>query len=185
MPSSSHEGKEWTSAFFAELAMQTRIETVIDIGVGCGTYAIQCQKLAPKTSWTAVEIWEPYVAAYSLTEKYDTVVVADVRTLEWSQHYDFAFLGDVLEHMTKEEAVKVWDDVLCHCRFALLSIPVVHYPQGEYEGNPHEAHVKDDWTNAEVLSTFRDIESARTYTEIGVYVAARFYADKGLIRGLQ
>jgi hypothetical protein len=80
------------------------------------------------------------------------------------------FAGDVLEHITKEEAIKVVDDLLKVAKRIIVSIPIVHFPQGEEEGNPYEAHVKDDWSHTEMLETFPQIKRSWTGNIIGVYL---------------
>jgi hypothetical protein len=35
-----------------------------------------------------------------------------------------------------------------------ISIPIVHYPCTEYEFNPHLRHVKDDWSDSQIVSNF-------------------------------
>lgn len=51
---------------------------------------------------------------------------------------DVVILGDVAEHMTEGEALRLWGRCAEAARRAVyLSIPIVHYPQQEIEGNPH------------------------------------------------
>jgi hypothetical protein len=56
--------------------------------------------------------------------------------------------------MTKEEAIKLVENVLTNCQTLIISIPIVHMPQDEVNGNPFEVHVKDDWSHDEVMSTW-------------------------------
>ena len=55
---------------------------------------------------------------------------------------DLSLFGDILEHMTKEEAQDVMDKTLATSRLVLVSIPIIHYPQEPFEGNPYQRHVK-------------------------------------------
>ena len=50
-----------------------------------------------------------------------------------------------------------------------LSMPIVHYPQDEIEGNPFEVHVEEDWDPASVTATFEGIGAVFTGTEVGVF----------------
>lgn len=111
---------------------------------------------------------------YKLNERYSSVVGCDARTLDWKTlgRYDVALAGDVLEHMTNEEAVTLVDGILTFCNTLIISIPVIHYPQGPYEGNPYEEHVKDDWTHEEMMTTWsKEIyhEWHHPMADIGVY----------------
>ncbi|MBQ1165012.1 class I SAM-dependent methyltransferase, partial [Streptomyces sp. A73] len=61
--------------------------------------------------WTAVEVHKPYVAKYKLRSTktrtmYDEIHVEDVRhSAEHLFHRDLVILGDVLEHVERDEAV--------------------------------------------------------------------------------
>ena len=73
--------------------------------------------------------------------------------------------------MTKEEAIELWDKVSKTARYAIISIPIIHYPQGHEHGNPYEEHVKDDWSSEEVLETFSNIKEYKEFDITGVYIA--------------
>jgi hypothetical protein len=65
--------------------------------------------------------------------------------------------GDVLEHMTKEEALTVISNLLPRCKYFIISIPIIKWPQDAVNGNPFEIHVKDDWSDKEALESFPSI----------------------------
>lgn len=167
MPQSSAEGKDWTKARVFALAAEGPV-SVLDIGPGVGTYA---KLLAgPAVSRiTGIEIWEPYVETYRLRTYYDEIIVGDARHVDWPAA-DVVIMGDVAEHMTAAEAGELWDRALLSAQRAIyLSIPIVHYPQGHIEGNPHEHHVVDDWDHEKVLAAFPGITDFWRGTEVGVY----------------
>jgi hypothetical protein len=113
-------------------------------------------QVAVDAEWIAIEAWQPYIDKFDLTNKYSQVVNQDARKLDWNQlgQFDVAIAGDVLEHMTKDEAVTLVEQVLAHCKTLIISIPIIHMPQDEIEGNPFEVHVKDNWSHDEVMSTW-------------------------------
>lgn len=173
MPFSSKEGKNVIRNWAAEHS--DLINTVLDIGAGNGTY-IHLLKIKRKTlahaTWIAIEAWEPYVSEYELKTKYHKVIIQDVRTINWQDigPIDLAILGDVLEHMTKEEAKTLINELFKFTKYAVISIPIVYSPQGEEFGNPFEVHVKDDWTHAEVMETFEKyLKKFVVEKTIGVY----------------
>lgn len=167
MPGSENGGKQES----AEWVVSQNIKTILDIGPGYGTYSDLFKSHGIELDIIdSVEIWEPYVDRYGLKDKYNNVFVEDVR--KWDNFdYDLVIFGDVLEHMTKEEAIAVWDKASKAAKHAIISIPTIHYPQGEFEGNPYEEHVKDDWTAQEVLDTFPGIISYLESGSIGVFFA--------------
>jgi hypothetical protein len=156
MPTSSFWGKSQVVDWMREY--HTRMSHVLDIGVGQGTYAdlMRSEGLCHHTQWVGIEVWHPYIVQYDLMSKYHVIINQDVRTLDWSRmgRYNVAFVGDILEHMSKAEAVHVMEQVLDHVEIAIVSVPVVYWPQDEHEGNPYEAHVKPDWSHREVYETW-------------------------------
>ncbi|WP_375499376.1 methyltransferase domain-containing protein [uncultured Jatrophihabitans sp.] len=164
---SSPEGKDWTHDRIAALAADGSV-SVLDIGPGVGTYAKLLRDL-PVSRIVGLEAWEPYVTTYRLGEYYDELIIGDARTTELPAA-DIVILGDVVEHMTRAEGVELWRRCAVAARRAVyLSIPIVHYPQDEIEGNPYEVHVEEDWSHDDVLATFEGIGATWRGTEVGVY----------------
>jgi glycosyltransferase involved in cell wall biosynthesis len=124
----------------------------------------------PTTEFIGLEIWEPYIEKYSLSSKYHNIIKEDIRDFTPQKTYGITLMGDILEHMTKEEAIKVYYKLLESSEYVLISIPINYYPQDEYMGNPYEKHVKDDWSHDEVLSSFDCIALFYIENEIGVYI---------------
>ncbi|WP_054565958.1 bifunctional 2-polyprenyl-6-hydroxyphenol methylase/3-demethylubiquinol 3-O-methyltransferase UbiG [Frankia sp. R43] len=167
MPYSSECGKAWITSWLAELAPAS----VLDIGAGAGGYARICRQACPAARLTAVEIWEPYVARFGLASLYDEVLVGDARTLALPA-VDVVILGDVLEHMIAAEAVELWARARAASRLGVLaSLPVVPYPQGAVEGNPHEEH-RETWSHARVLARLPGVVASDVDGDIGVYLAS-------------
>jgi predicted TPR repeat methyltransferase len=157
VPFSSGIGKEETLRWVKEIAPS--INRVLDIGAGSGTYAKMLKvnhKVCNSANWTGVEVWEPYIEKYKLNDLYDRLVNQDARQLNWDElgEFDIAFAGDVLEHMTKQEAIDLVEKILLHCKCLVISIPTMIYHQGEAHGNPYEVHVKPDWSHEEVKETW-------------------------------
>ena len=171
MPSSSNFGKLYTAMMLKKLHEAGSIKHVVDFGCGEGTYKNLLDPHCPGTRWTGVEVWEPYVEQFDLEEKYDRIIVEDCRRVDWSSlgPVDLAIFGDILEHMIREEAVKVVERALAHAPLVLISIPVVEFPQEPTGGNPYEEHVKDDWDHYEVMRTFPGVSAFFIHDHIGVY----------------
>ncbi|WP_406325815.1 class I SAM-dependent methyltransferase [Streptomyces sp. NBC_01617] len=148
MPTSDAEGKDWSLERF----LRHLPRTVCDVGPGEGTYAKLFRPHEPDGPgvwWTAIEIHKPYVAKYKLrntktrTGMYDELHVEDARESE--EHLflrDLVILGDVLEHMSREDAVALLERIeRAGAWNILVSLPIVESVQGEVDGNSHEAHV--------------------------------------------
>jgi 2-polyprenyl-3-methyl-5-hydroxy-6-metoxy-1,4-benzoquinol methylase len=166
MPYSDEENRNWVYSIIEEITPKT----VLDIGPGAGAYGKLLKNNFPEVIVDAVEVWEPYLTKFQLELIYDCVHVGDAREHS-NYNYDLVILGDVLEHMSKEDAIALWSQIKNQAAYALISIPIIHYPQGESEGNPYEAHVKDDWTHSEVLETFSNIVDSQVFNVTGSYLA--------------
>jgi len=118
------------------------IEKVLDVGAGSGTYGHMLVDNVDRIE--AVEIWHPYIVEYYLLDLYADVHLIDARDIEpeFFGEFDLVIFGDVLEHMTSKEALEVWE-CASTAKYGLISVPIVHWPQGEVEGNPYEVHVQE------------------------------------------
>lgn len=145
-------------------------KSILDIGAGSGTYYDALLGAGYSGQIDAVEVWEPYINEFELKNKYSNVFQIDVREVE-DFFYDVVIFGDILEHMTKDEALSVWDRVSKRASYALIAIPIINYYQDEINGNPYERHVKDDWTHKEVLDSFTGIIDSWQGNIVGAYWA--------------
>jgi 2-polyprenyl-3-methyl-5-hydroxy-6-metoxy-1,4-benzoquinol methylase len=150
-------GKPETAQWFKE--NENNITRVLDIGAGSGTYVKLIKEefdICKNSEWIAIEAWQPYIEKFNLTSMYNLVINQDVRTVNWNSlgHFSVTIAGDVLEHMTKDEAIELVSKILKHSKMLIISIPIIYMPQDEIEGNPFEVHVKPDWSHDEVISTW-------------------------------
>lgn len=175
MPTSDKQGK-----FITRALIEAASPTVIwDVGPGEGTYIdlvespFRAERGYNYHHWVGVEIWQPYIEAYNLTEKYDLVLNEDIRAysfegrVEPRDNESLIIFGDVLEHMTEDEARRVILNAKKYFRYILVSIPIVHAPQGEVNDNPYEAHVKH-WSFDEMHAAMGYCMAFKGHT-IGLY----------------
>lgn len=166
MSRSAEEGRWFVKASVERMGSGT----VLDVGPGAGTYWDLLGE-SPGMVLDAVEIFEPYIVRFDLATKYREVTLCDIRAYDWPTIYDYVILGDVLEHMVKDDALLVWEQSRAHARKAvILSCPVFGYEQGTLEGNPAEAHLYQ-WSADEVLRDLGGITDHWVGTIIGVFIA--------------
>ena len=144
MPTSDAEGKDWSLDWFRYHLPNT----VTDVGPGEGTYAKLFRPVHEGVWWTGIEIHKPYVRKYGLKSTktrtmYDELHVMDVREAPDHLFYrDCVIFGDVLEHVERDDAVALLQRAeAARAWNILVSVPIVDSPQGEVDGNPHEAHL--------------------------------------------
>ena len=144
MPTSDAEGKDWSLEKFRYHLPNT----VCDVGPGEGTYAKLFRPVHEGVWWTGIEVHRPYIKKYRLNSTktrrmYDELHVMDVREAPDHLFYrDCVIFGDVLEHVERDDAVSLLQRAEAAGAWNILvSVPIVDSPQGEVDGNPHEAHL--------------------------------------------
>nr|WTC12550.1 class I SAM-dependent methyltransferase [Streptomyces anthocyanicus] len=144
MPTSDAEGKDWSLSWFKYHLPNT----VTDVGPGEGTYAKLFRPVHEGVWWTGIEAHRPYIQRFKLKSTktrrmYDEIHIEDVRESEDHLfHRDLVIFGDVLEHVERDDAVVLLERTVAVGAWNILvSVPIVDSPQGEVDGNPHEAHL--------------------------------------------
>lgn len=171
MGTSHPESREWS----VQKILSIDPENILDVGAGSGTYFNALRSAGYDRGIEAVEVWQPYIDEFDLDGKYDVVHAVDIRSKSFlaasEGDYDVVIFGDILEHMSKDDALELWSELPKITRYALIAIPIIHYHQGEINGNPYEVHVKDDWSHQEVLESFSNIVDSWTGEVVGAYWA--------------
>lgn len=164
---SDPENKPWA----AEKIKEINPSTVLDVGAGQGVYLdIIRRDLGDKVNVVAVEVWKPYIEQFNLIQRYDKVIESDIRNIN-DFNYDLVIFGDILEHMSEEDALNVWDMVSRQAKSAIISIPIIHYHQDAINNNPYEVHVEEDWNVDRVLEKFSHIVEYKEFQVTGTFIA--------------
>jgi len=166
MPFSHPENKSWILDKIKEL----QPTKVLDVGAGAGYIEKLLRDHFQKSLIIdGIEIWEPYISKYNLLDRYDNLF--NVNAKEWDNwDYDVIIFGDVLEHMTEQEAADLWTKA-SKASYAIITIPIIHYPQGAEFNNPYEVHIEEDWNTERVLSVFSNIIEYKEFSTSGAYLA--------------
>lgn len=164
---SDPENKPWA----LEKIKEINPKTVLDCGAGAGTYLDLIKaNLGYKTIVVGVEAWNPYIIKYDLEDRYDILYPIDIRDMA-SFQYDLVILGDILEHMPESDAIMLWNRISEEAKYALISIPIIHYEQGAINDNPYEVHVEEDWSTEKILQKFSNIVEYKEFSQTGVFIA--------------
>ena len=115
---------------------------ILDVGPGVGTYSNLLTPSGYKLD--CLEIFPRYITDYDLVEKYNKVMVGDIRKFDFDE-YEYLIMGDVLEHLTFEESIKFLNQVKSSNQKCLVAVPYL-LEQGEEYGNPYETHHQPDLT---------------------------------------
>ena len=123
--------------------------SILDVGAG---YEATYRKLLPEYSnIEAVEIFLP--SAEKILDKYKKVYVQDFKDFKWNKKYDLIIFGDIIEHLTPQDANNVLKIASKYCKDLIVAVPFL-YRQGPCYGNEAERHLQDDLTNEIMLSRY-------------------------------
>ncbi len=138
-------------------ANYTAGSVILDVGAGQGKYRIL---LRTYPCVDACEVWEPTVEREGLRDLYRHVFTQDVVALVndswWSSataSYDLVIMGDVLEHLTVDDARHVLERVTGVGADVVVVVPY-SYPQDEEDGNVYQRHLQDQLTPELMSSTY-------------------------------
>ena len=137
---------------------------VLDVGACDGVWF---NMLSEWYTMDAVEVWKPNIEQYRLGEKYRSVFNVKIQDFTFD-HYDLVLFGDVIEHMTVEDAQAVLTYAKEHSDMVIVAVPFL-FKQDAIYGNPYERHIQDDLTNQLFLERYPDFEPIILYKNYGYY----------------
>lgn len=157
-----------------DYVIDNEIETFLDVGPGFGTYARILQDLIPRENRYAVEVFAPYVGTYGLMRLYERVWINDIREVAIRgdlipDQFDLIIFGDVLEHMSREDALYVWKWASEHSKHGLISVPTIHWPQAGND-NPNEAHVQEHMHVEDVIADYGPFDQVFEYEQTATFI---------------
>ena len=116
----------------------------------------------------AVEVFKPNIDNYKLEEKYRHVYNVDIKDFKYD-YYDVIIFGDVIEHLSVEDAQKVLEYALPRCKQVIVALPY-QYKQGEEYGNIYEIHKQDDLTCDIIKERYPYLKLLFGNEEYGYYI---------------
>jgi 2-polyprenyl-3-methyl-5-hydroxy-6-metoxy-1,4-benzoquinol methylase len=134
----------------AEIYCRVAPASVLDIGIGFGRNGAifrECSDArfgrVKKEDWqteiVGIEIFRGY--ENPLWEVYNYVIIDDIRKM-FNRDFDFIFCGDILEHLSKGDALRLLDALWQRCNKCLMVVlPLGESVQGAMFGNPAEEHI--------------------------------------------
>lgn len=139
--------------------------TALDVGACNGKWG---KLLNDYLSIDAVEIYAPNIIKHKLGDIYRNVYLADIRAFDYGKKYDLIIFGDVLEHMSVEDAQKVLDYAWDRCTDLIVAVPFQWVNRSHY-GNPYEVHIQDDLTPENVLERYPKLKPLFIFERYGYY----------------
>ena len=133
-------------------------EYVLDVGPGIGKIGSMAAKAARVHNFSctlhAYEIFEKYIKQFELKWIYDKIYNESIMEIMKRKEvsYELVVFGDSLEHLKKEDGLRLIEFLLPKCSYIIIKTPD-NYPQGELFDNPYEAHLSN-WSKDDFKSIF-------------------------------
>lgn len=166
---SYYYGKQQVKEKILEIFPETPIR-ILDIGAGIGIYADYLEKICVID---AIEIYEPYVLKCNLNEKYHQVFICNALDFDYKiDEYDVVILGDIIEHLSIDNAKKLLNNIYDKFKLIILSIPyeTTQNIRGE---NIYQRHLQDDLTHEKFNERYPGFEVLIKGPKYGYYYSYR------------
>jgi ubiquinone/menaquinone biosynthesis C-methylase UbiE len=124
---------------------------ILDVGFGCAIYARLLRKNGYKNI-DGVDVYEQGIKELKLERYYRRIFIDDILDFSFT-YYDLIILGDVLEHLSLEDAQALLGGWIRKNKMnhLLVSIPF-QLKQSSTHENPHEEHLQPE-VNADYMKT--------------------------------
>jgi len=123
---------------------------ILDVGCGSGGYFELLGFYYSNID--GIEIYPNYVDMFHLDLKYNNLIIGDILQQDLTG-WEYFIMGDVIEHMTYEEALQLIEKIHKSGRFMMVAVPYLFQQDEEY-GNIHEIHKQPDLTKEIFLQRY-------------------------------
>lgn len=156
MPVSTDLFKE---AIFQHIKFVAWGQKILDVGIGKGTYS---DGLSP-LKIDGIEIHKPYIEEFNLVEKYNNIYNVNILNFDYDG-YDYIILGDVLEHIHKDDAIRLIQDISNKKIKCLVGVPYLLGQTSEFDflgkhwNVDSEIHLQPDLTHRVMKSRYPSLD---------------------------
>lgn len=133
-------------------------KSILDIGIGFGSKGMLFREYTDvwnqrywKKDWQVkidgIEIFKKYIT--QLQKKiYDNIFIGNaLEVIDKLDNYDLIYCGDMIEHLKKEEGLKLIEKMKEHAKIVIIATPIIVSDQKTVLGNKYETH-KSQWIPA-------------------------------------
>ena len=143
---------------------------ILDVGAGAGKYGVMFKDHFDVID--AIEIYEPYIKQFNISDIYNRVLNIDVMEFEDFDKYQIFLLGDILQHLSVTNARLLLSTLQKHAELIIVQVPYC-YQQGIYMGNVHQIHLQSDLTYQNMKERYPELKCLIRDNQIGVYYWSR------------
>jgi hypothetical protein len=143
---------------------------VLDVGAGSGKYGLMLKQYFGGID--ALEIYHPYIVKFDLHSIYKRIFCADIMEFDISE-YNYLIMGDIIEHLTIENAQELLSYINNSGKKCLVAIPY-QMDQDEVGGNVYEKHLQSDLTQSNFIDRYPFMKLLYSNDLYGYYVNYEF-----------
>jgi len=166
--------------YLATQVLEIQPKSILDIGIGFGSKGMLFREMTD--IWNGrYEAWETRIDGIEIFEKYITELQEKIYTniyignvldiIDTLPNYDFIYMGDVIEHLTKEDGLELLEKLRSKAKVVIIATPLLVSNQGAINGNKNETHLSqwnfEDFNGAEI-NTFGSVLVAK-FEKMKVY----------------
>lgn len=144
--------KDLYNTYFFGRPLRTMIKAgdrVLELGCGKNSLLIR-SGIIKKLKVTGVDVFEPYVRLHNSDGLYESCVQADITEINFEpDQFDAVVCMDVLEHVPKNEGVKLLDKMKVWGKKVIITTPNGTVPGIPSDSNVHQEH-QSGWTTKEL-----------------------------------
>jgi len=158
MPFSNQEHDEKCLDLVEDYFRDKKELRFLDVGPGAGKWQIKINQRFNNAKIEGCEIFPKYVEKHNLREKYNKIHISNILDFEWeNEYYNVVILGDILEHLTIEDANKLLNK--CKSKGALTIVQVPWASSGDsYGENEYKECVQKDLSPQVMSSRYPSLE---------------------------
>jgi len=156
--------------YLATQVLELQPKSILDIGIGFGGKGMIFREMTDiwngrynkwETRIDGIEIFKKYIG--DLQKKiYTKIYIGDVlKIIDTLPDYDFIYMGDVIEHLTKEDGKILLDKLKRKGNIVIIATPLIVSKQGAINDNNNEKHLSqwsyEDFRGASDINTFGSV----------------------------
>ena len=116
-------------------------KSILDLGCGWGE-PMEVLQSAHHREATGVDIFPSYLSVSKKKGIYKHLIKGNILTYQPKHKYDIVICSHVLEHLKKQDGLKVLNKIIKTAnQKAIIALPVGNLPQDEYDGNTYQRHL--------------------------------------------
>ena len=138
----------WIHPWLSEILklIPINVKSLIDIGCGRGIIGAIVRIYRELNRLVGIDIFKPYLDFCHKINVYDELYELDLRKIPLpfdEKEFDVAACIEVIEHVPKENGLKLLKELERIAKIVIVSAPNVFFYQKAYDNNPFQKHVSE------------------------------------------